>query len=300
MIRFISFASPGFETPMRALLESARVHGADSTHGWTRAELCVLPEYAEHRSILDAPRGSGYWAWKPLIIRAELAAMSEGDVLVYCDAGRAERPQVVDRALGPVVDHVVREHAGMLPGVYIPQWGPNRRWTKRECLLAMDCDTPAVRDHCQIQASFSIWQAHRESREFVAEWARWCLDARAVADERVNPAVIESAGFIDHRHDQSILTNLAVSRGLRAFGDPVRARLGPYPHSPIDKDLGTLADRLAGRSWAIARRLADEQLRASDLAAPPRGLWPRARRALRWAKAFARTWPYAVAGGLVP
>jgi len=297
MIRVISYATKGFEEPMRCLLESARQCGATSTRGWTYAELCSLPDHAAHPAIFDAPRGAGYWAWKPLIIREELAALPDGAVLVYCDAGRVERLHRIDRPLGPVIDWVVRQRGGMLPGVYIPQWGPNRRWTKRECLIAMGCDTPEVRDHCQVQATFSIWQASAESRAFVSEWTRWCLDLRAVADEREDTATTETEDFIDHRYDQSVLTNLVVSRGLRAFGDPLRAWLGPWPGSPIDKDIGTLADRLAGRSWAIRRRLTREYLRASDFADPPRSLPARARRRLRWLKAFARTCAHRVDGG---
>jgi hypothetical protein len=288
MIRFISYSTPGFEAPMHMLLDSALLQGADSVRGWSLADLRALPEYAANRGIFDAPRGAGYWAWKPLIILKELEAMADGDVLIYADAGRVERPHVLDRPLREVVDWVVRARDGMLPGVYIPQWGRNEQWTKGECFAAMGCDTPQIRHHPQVQASFSIWQAHARSRDFVAQWSRWALDRRAVADERIDPAIPDAADFIEHRYDQSVLTNLTVLHGLRCFGEPDSTVVGPFRGSPVDKDIGTLADRIAGRHWAIRRRLAREQMRASKLADPSPGVAGRFRRALRHGRALAR------------
>jgi len=184
---------------------------------------------------------------------------------------------------------VVRERAGMLPGVYIPQFGPNEHWTKGECFAAMHCDSAEIRRHPQIQATFSVWQAHARSREFVRQWAQWCLDPRAVADERGEPAIPDAPGFRGHRYDQSVLTNLVLLHGLRCFGDPWETIVGPYRQSPVDKDIGALADRIAGRTWAIRRRLATEQLRWRDMAGPPRGIGPRLARALRYAGAILRT-----------
>lgn len=290
MLKLISFATPGFEDPLASLMASARMQGADAVRAWTPGELAALDVVAANRALFDAPRGAGYWAWKPQIILRELEEMADGDVLIYNDAGRVERPYTIDRPLGPVVDWVIRERGGMLPGIYIPQWGAHELWTKGECLIAMDCDRPEIRRHPQIQATFSIWQAHERSRAFVREWARWCLDPRAVADERIDPAIPDAPGFIDHRHDQSVLTNLVLRHGLRCFGQPDETVVGPYRQSPIDKDIGTLADRIAGRGWAIRRRLADEQLRWRDLADRARGARPGPVRAARYALALLGTY----------
>jgi hypothetical protein len=153
----------------------------------------------------------------------------------------------------------------------------------------MGCDRSEVRAHPQVQATFSVWQANPRSRAFVNEWSRWCLDPRAVADERIDPAIADAPGFIDHRHDQSVLTNLVLTHGLRCFGAPGRTVVGPFRQSPVDKDIGTLADRIAGRGWAIRLRLAREQLRGRDLARPARGPVARGLRLIRLARAFAAT-----------
>lgn len=279
---------------MRIVLETARRHGADSVRGWTGDDIRALSIYPDYREVLDAPRGAGYWAWKPLIILEELNALPDGDVLIYSDAGRADRPYRIDRPLREVVDWVLRERDGMLPGVYIPQWGANQRWTKAECFAAMGCDTPAIRLHPQIQATFSVWQAHDRSRAFVARWARWCLDPRAVADERIDPGLREADDFIDHRHDQSVLTNLALLEGLRGFGDPMHAIVGPFRHSSIDKHIGTLADRIAGRGWAIRHRLAREQLHPPGEHTGWRRAAHRLGQAVRYARAWCKTLPYRV------
>jgi hypothetical protein len=167
VIRFISFATPGFEEPMRIVLETARRHGADSVRGWTGDDIRALSIYPDYREVLDAPRGAGYWAWKPLIILEELNALPEGDVLIYSDAGRADRPYRIDRPLREVVDWVLRERDGMLPGVYIPQWGANQRWTKAECFAAMGCDTRSGRR--TIAAALSS-RAGRAGASIRARW----------------------------------------------------------------------------------------------------------------------------------
>ena len=91
-------------------------------------------------------RGFGYWCWKPQIALQTLAQMSEGDVLVYVDAGchlNAGGLQRLDEYVqkltpdAPILafkynnasqDEAIRTR-------YIPDWS-NRDWTKEDLFIA--------------------------------------------------------------------------------------------------------------------------------------------------------------------
>lgn len=291
MIIFVSFCTPRYAEPMRAVLASARVHGAHAVRGWTKAELSTTSFYNETASILDAARGAGYWAWKPFVILEALKGAAEGDTVVYSDAGRPGTPHLVDRPLTVLADWVAKERGGLLPGVYIPQWGPNRRWTKGECFRVMGCEDDSIRDHPQVQATFSVWRRGERAMAFVDEWLAWCRRPEAIADERVDPAVPDAPDFVDHRHDQSVLTNLVLRRGLGCFGDPYAIAVGGDRRNASDKWIGHLIDRIEGRTWAVRARIAREDRRLADAASPPFGPAAPARRATR----LLRSWRDAAA-----
>jgi hypothetical protein len=237
------------------VVRSAARVGFDECRAWNRRMLEETCFYAEHRALLDAPKG-GYWLWKPFLIARELSRLRAGDFLVYTDCGYPWRPLVIRQPVDPVLDWCEHENAGLLPGVYATRHGANRRWTKRECFVAMNCDTAPYWEHPQVQATFSVWQKRPRAEEFVAEWLEWCLKPQALSDERTMPAIHEHPDFIAHRHDQSILTNLAIMRGVRCFGSP-------WEVHPDTKYIDNLTDRVIGRPGRIfarnlSRRIANE------------------------------------------
>jgi hypothetical protein len=290
MLKITSYCTPEHAAPMDLLFASARRHGADEAQGWTRRQLEETAFYRAHRRVFDAARGAGYWAWKPFFLLETLKAAAEGDIIIYNDAGRHQAPFVVDRPLGTLADWVVRHRGGLLPGVYIPQWGLNRHWTKGECFRAMGCDVPAVRDHPQVQATFSVWQRNDRALDFVSDWLRWCVTMEAISDEKMGD-VPDAPDFRDHRFDQSVLTNLTLGNGLTCFGDPHRIAIGGNRINASDKHIGHLIDRIEGRTWAIRSRIAREDRRLAGLAAPVNGRLS----LLRRAKRLARSWRDATA-----
>lgn len=290
MLKITSYCTPEHAAPMEMLFASALRHGAQEAQGWSRSQLEETSFYRANRRVFDAARGAGYWAWKPFFILETLKNSAEGDIIVYNDAGRHQAPYVVDRSLGTLADWVVRHRGGALPGVYIPQWGLNRQWTKGECFQAMNCDTSDIRDHPQVQATFSVWQRNDRSMDFVSEWLRWCVTPEAISDEKVSD-VPDAADFRDHRFDQSVLTNLSLKNGLACFGDPHQIAIGGNRSNASDKRIGHLIDRIEGRTWAVRSRIAWEDRRMANAASPPAG--PAA--PLRLAKRHLRSWKDAVA-----
>ena len=286
VIRVVSYCTPAFAGPMRAMLDSALRFGAATATGWTRRDLERTAFYGRHRAILDAPRGAGYWAWKPFYIVEALKAADDGDFILYYDAGRPENPYEVDRPLGVLTEWAAANTGGLLPGVYIPQWGPNRRWTKGECFRAMGCDTGAIRDHPQIQATFSLWRKHERGLALAAEWLDWCTRPVAISDEKVDPGVPDAPDFVEHRYDQSIITNLALKQGVRCFGNPGQVTVGANPDNSVDKRIGTLIDRIRGDTWAVRRRIALEDRKIRHRERPVRGLHAPLRRAARYASSL--------------
>lgn len=248
-VKLLTFATASFCAQQASLNWTAARGGITSCVPWTEAAIRATEFYRNYRNILDAERGAGYWLWKPYLICRELSSINNGDFLVYHDVGRASMPHRISRSLSPLLDWCEKHNGGILPGVYVPEYGPSTRWTKRECFLIMDCDEPRYWEHPQIQATFSIWQKSDMSRAFAEEWLRWCITPGALTDDVLLTGVCNFPDFVDHRHDQSVVTNLSIKRGIKCFGDPNRSMRG-------SKDINNLVDKIAGKNANILCRTA--------------------------------------------
>jgi protein O-GlcNAc transferase len=195
---------------------SAPTGKIDEVIAWSRPKLQETRFYDQNRNLLDRPRGSGYWLWKPYIILEALRSAHENDVVVYWDVGKF-RPNQFTRSVTPLI-RWCQMHGGLLPGVPIL---PQCRWTKRDCFHYMGCDTDRFWKVSQIQATFSFWSG-RVAFEFVSEWLHWCTHRRCLTDDPNECGLPNLPGFKEHRHDQSILTNLCVKKRVAVpFPPPV-------------------------------------------------------------------------------
>ncbi len=246
-VKLVTFASSPFYEQQDLLNKSAPLGGITECIAWNEVKLRATEFHRTHRDIFECRRGHGYWLWKPYVIRRALDQASNGDFIVYWDVGRTSAPNKISRPLAPLLDWCERQNAGMLPGVYVPEHGPNTKWIKRECFVLMDCDKSVYWQHPQIQATYSIWQKSNRSEAFVEEWLQWCTRRDVLADEIAVPEIKNFPDFVDHRHDQAVVTLLSIRNGVKCYGEP-DVRL------PGSKDINNLVDRILGNEISIIFR----------------------------------------------
>ena len=228
----VSYADAAFQFAQQTLVASAARHGVEVCHPWTRDALVQTPFYRRHRAILDRPRGGGYWLWKPYILEATLHDAAADDVVVYADAGI----EIVGD-LQPLFA-ICRDRAPVLlfAGHYDDAGvaGPNvcGKWTKRDCFVAMACDEPRYHEGQMLDASVVVLRKTPAALAFVREWLLCCVQPHILTDEPNVCGLPNLANFISHRHDQSVLSLLAIREGLEVFRHPSQRgnhlKLAPY------------------------------------------------------------------------
>lgn len=202
---FLSFASGSFLKARDELCQSALKVGFDEVRarGFEDLDASFMQKNA---AILSNTRGAGYWLWKPQIILQELETLNEDDVLVYSDAGRSAYYQF---KVFPKKLITQTKEKKFLLGPTIGQHGPMSKWTKRDAFILMNMDRPEVYELPPIQATWSFWTNSKESIDFLKKWLSYCSDPRILTDMENTQGFNNLTGFVDHRHDQSILTLLA-------------------------------------------------------------------------------------------
>ena len=205
---FMSYATPEFEGARDRLCESADRVGFNSSLGLGPSDW-ISTEFANQNArVLNAPKGAGYWLWKPYLIRKTLSQLKTGDVLVYSDAGRSSYYRL-GRFPHSLVNKLKANGRGILLGPTTDQHGPLSKWTKRDCLTLLESDTAEILNLPSIQATWSLWQPTDEAFEFLRLWEKFCSDPRCVSDDENVLGQPNHPDFIAHRHDQAILTLLA-------------------------------------------------------------------------------------------
>jgi hypothetical protein len=187
---------------------------------------------SRHRSVLNQPRGNGYWLWKPYFIARTLRELAVGDFLFYCDAG-AHFVAPID----PLVEVCLRDGQDLIS---FENQLVEKHWTTRDAFVALDCDRPEFTDSSQRLASFMLWRKSAWSLQFAAEWLAAAENPRLLTGRQGELGLPNYDGFTDHRHDQSLYSLLTKRHGLVAYRSPSQLALqsrARYPNSPYGQIL---------------------------------------------------------------
>ncbi len=206
-----SFSTLEFRDSQKLLHKSARAFGIQSHVALAEKHLFASDFYRANRSLFSHKRGFGYYAWKPWAILEALNGACEDDWILYVDSGArfVSDPK-------PFLLCLSQSH----PIAFLSCHGRiNKFYTRRHCFESMKCNSEAYIEAEQALAGFLLLRKCTQSEEFVREWAEWCTDIDIVGDVPTHELENETQGFIEHRHDQSVLTNLVIREKFSRFRD---------------------------------------------------------------------------------
>lgn len=203
IIRHITFSDENMTISANECVKSALFNGCNMARQYHPSDFDKR-FFKKNKEILLHARGAGYWLWKPYIIRHMLEFYGDTDestIIVYTDAGILFENDISNLILAMDGDIML----------FGNRW-KHGDWCKMDCLEAMGCNKPEFTEHEQLQASCIIVKNTATAREFIDEWLTWCQVPGMIDD---SPSIMPNLqGFREHRHDQAILTNLALLHGI--------------------------------------------------------------------------------------
>lgn len=154
----------------------------------------------------DQTRGFGYWAWKPYLINEKIVSLKDGDVLIYLDAGFEINPSGRHR-FSYYLDFVARHDFLVFP---IPE--QHRSWVKPHSALKIETQN-YFRN--QVYAGFIMLKVNDRSRRIVRRWYELAFqDSGSALTDLLEEGEALEPEFMEHRHDQAILTQVVISENL--------------------------------------------------------------------------------------
>jgi hypothetical protein len=196
-LTLLTYGTGKFRENCLNLAESAYKVGFHNVIVMGREDIEDTQFYRENSEILTADRGAGYWLWKPYLINKILKTLDDDEVLLYSDAGRTKYYEFSSYP-SRLVDALVSNKKGVLLGPSMPHLGRIANWTKRECLLKMDADTPEIH-RSPLLMTWSLWQNTDFALAMSELWLKYCRDLSCIGDQLLQPGIPNHAMFKEHR-----------------------------------------------------------------------------------------------------
>jgi hypothetical protein len=182
---------------LETLLQSVRTHSSFEIVVFKKSEMA--PAFLEqYKDIFALERGGGYWLWKPYIIKTMLERIEEGSLLFYMDSSYTFIKKF-ETFLNYADTHDVLVWKNKPKGSVYPM----KQWCKRDVMdHYLDSAQDGNMEVCW--AGAMLLKNTLYTRSMVDKWFTMCCNAHHLTDSpSVNP---NSSDFIEHRHDQTMLT----------------------------------------------------------------------------------------------
>jgi len=166
-----------------------------------------------NRNILQQELGAGYWLWKPYLVCKTLEKMDYGDWLFYCDSGA-----IFLRSMDILIRYCHEKDGDLLLFQLFHEF-TQKNWTKRDCFYYMEADLSEMLDLPQILGGFILCRKTDFTMNFFSQWLHYCQDARILTDAPNVCGLENYEGFVEHRHDQSVLSLLGYMYGTVLLQD---------------------------------------------------------------------------------
>lgn len=208
---FVTYGCDKFEKSKRRLMQEVEdTEMFDKCFVYDKEDALLLVNQCgnpETTKVLNMERGGGYWIWKPFVIQNALEKLTEGDILVYADAGCTlhNRPQLILRDMQNITkDGVGVSHCGT-------RGGHRNQLNRMDVMQAFTSNVGAFleqNDGIEFEANRLLICKKETSVNFIQKWVEVaCQHPMFFTDEE--SSVQNLSSFKDHRHDQSVYNLLA-------------------------------------------------------------------------------------------
>ena len=181
-----------------------------------------------HKHLLRPEiRGYGYWMWKSIIIKQTFDLLEENDIVLYVDSGNT-----IINNLNYLIEEVNKKDILLFDnrdGNYQHTTNKNKEWTKRDCYVLMGCDEEKYYNAPQVDASYQVYKKNERTEKFINEYLLYSSNENIISD-LPNITKKNLPEFIDHRHDQSILSLMSVKHNIELLPEP--SEWGNYINRP--------------------------------------------------------------------
>lgn len=224
---FVTFADSRMKRPLRRIRRQALLMGFASDRILTLTENDLDPRFREKMKdrLVKGSRGYGYWCWRPQVVLQALEKMSDGEIMLYADAGCHLNPKGLPRLReylkmadeSGVVAFQGRSFLGTDKYDPLHHYNPVSMWTKGDVL-----DYFGVRGNEEItrsgQYSGGVFLVKKcaKTLEFYRRY-------RMIAEEHFEffddspSASANLPDFREHRHDQAVFTLLCKEFDVRTL-----------------------------------------------------------------------------------
>lgn len=213
MIIAANYADKKFRRAQKLNSKTAKQWGADRVIEYTARD--IDPKFrAANKEILDNPRGGGYYLWKPYVFYRGYQELQDGDYLIYTDAGSV----YVDK-IQKLIDCMEKEQVNLML-FSLQNEMLERKYTKRDAFILTGCDEEKYANTPQSIGGYMVCKKSPEVEDFFQEVLSYAQDIRIISDNPNTMGKDNYPGFIDHRHDQSVISLISKKRGIKKFRDP--------------------------------------------------------------------------------
>jgi hypothetical protein len=171
-----------------------------------------------HESLFNNnTRGYGFWMWKAAIIKQTFDLADKGDIIAYVDSGNT-----IVNNLSFVFEECLKNDIVLFDnrdGNPQGQIHTNRLWTKRDTFVLMDLDKPEYYDTYQVDGAYQFYKKCNRTITFINKYLQYCENENIITD-LPNITKQNLPEFKDHRHDQSILSLMAVQNKIKLYPEP--------------------------------------------------------------------------------
>jgi len=174
-----------------------------------------LPKPISEGLLSLCSRGFGYWLWKPWIILDMLNHICYGDIVVYADCGcKIEQDKGAWLSMLKKIDDKDILVMQYRQGEIYP-WGNSDilRWTKYSMIQYFSKGVgEAWTLQQQVLSGFIVAKKTKETIKLMQDWFRIMAFKPELVIDTIGPEENnQNVSYIEHRHDQAILTALLLT-----------------------------------------------------------------------------------------
>lgn len=204
----ISFGSNGYNNTLIDLKNSA-LPFFNKIITYTDKDITELKK--SHPKHFENSRGFGYWLWKPYLILKTLNSVADNDIVMYTDSTMkfVTNPE-------PLFNILTTKDILLFSTEY-----KNSQFIKYDTFYGLDSLDEKYVNGKHVNAAIILIKKTMDSTSFITEYLNYCQNFKIISDE-VNTNGVNYSDFIDHRHDQSILSILSIKKQIELHKDPTQ------------------------------------------------------------------------------